>query len=177
MVTRESVLALAEKLSLSTTESTDEDEGVEKLTDMQEYLVSVISNPNNNVVASMNLSSIEETKKNIITDAGFSKTTSAELLKSLREYRYVDELNELREGCYTRWICLNKMNTSKYGNLQPKLTIGGILCEIKPNDVGVSLICKNKKRMFQFNMETSLVFQKLTHQEKILLYAIHAIEN
>lgn len=147
----------------------------EALIDVQQYIVTAIANPNNDVIANTSLSQIEETKRNILEDAGFTKASRAALQKSLREYRYIDELNELREGCYTRWICLDKMQLSAKGHLQPKLTIGGILCEIKLHDAGVSLVCKNKGRMFQFGMETSLVFQKLTGQESVILYALEVL--
>ena len=174
--TRKAILDAAKKLGVSATAGDDDDDDEDgALTDVQQYLVTAIANPNNDVIANTSLSQIETTKRNILEDAGFTKASCAALQKSLREYRYVDELNELREGCYTRWIPLDRMRTSARGHMQPKLTIGGILCEIKLHDAGVSLVCKNKGRMFQFGMETSLVFQKLTSQESVILYALEVL--
>ena len=52
---------------------------------------------------------------------------------------------------------------------------GGILCEIKIKD-SISLIMKNKNNyFFQVKLDEALIFQRLTNQEKIILYAIDLI--
>lgn len=137
------------------------------MTEIHEYLAHAIANPENNAVAELTHREIEETKYDILDQIGLSKKDTRMLMTKLKNYRYVDELSDLREGCYTRWISLQKDPI--------KLTNGGILCEIKVTDNGVSLVCKNAGRFFQFDMATSLVFQKLTCQEQIILYAMDSL--
>ena len=75
---------------------------------------------------------------------------------------------ELIEGRYIRWI-----NITNPTNI--KLTNGGILCEIKIEDY-VSLVMKNNiNQFFQINLDENLIFQKLTDQEKVILYAIDLV--
>lgn len=134
----------------------------------EEYLAHSIKNHNNDIVSKLTKEEIEDTKFDILDQLQLSKKELHTLMTKLKNYRYVDELSDLRDGCYTRWISLK--NTSL------KLTNGGILCEVKVQDDGVSLVCKNSLgRFFQFDMATSLVFQKLTCQEQIILYAIDTL--
>ena len=56
-----------------------------------------------------------------------------------------------------------------------KLTNGALLCDIKIED-NILLLCKNNmNRIFNVNMSENLIFQKLTDQEKIILYAIDCL--
>ena len=75
-------------------------------------------------------------------------------------------MQELRVGNYIRWIDLNSP-----GNLE--LKNGAMLSEIKIED-NIILVFKNfiSKRFFQINMDENLIFQKLSDQEKIILYAM-----
>ena len=60
------------------------------------------------------------------------------------------------------------------------LTNTAIFCHWKNNENGANLcICKNfgwNTSYFTIDLDKTLVFQKLTHQEKILLYAIEIME-
>ena len=87
------------------------------------------------------------------------------LIKKLEDYRYVDELPELQEGRYIRWI-----NLTDPDNL--KLTNGGVLCEIKIEDSVILVLKNNMNRFFQLNMDECLIFQRYSDQEKVILYAV-----
>ena len=101
----------------------------------------------------------------IINELNLSKKNTKELLKKLKDYQYIDEYSQLTEGRYLRWINLTNPDALK-------LTNGGILCEIKIKD-SISLIMKNKNNVFfQIKLDECLLFQRLTTQEKIILYAI-----
>jgi hypothetical protein len=85
------------------------------------------------------------------------------LHKQLEEYRYVDEMNELKYGAYIRWISLRDPN-------KIKLTNGGIICDILVKDNGIHVVCRNNMhRMFQIKLVECMVFQKLSDQERVLL--------
>lgn len=111
---------------------------------------------------------IKEMNLNILRELQLSKKDTMELLKKLNDYKYVDEMNELKYGSYIRWIPIEDPT-----NIH--LTMGALFCEIKITDDGVFCICKNygyKTRYFQISMDKNLIFQKLTSQELILLSAL-----
>ena len=86
-------------------------------------------------------------------------------LKKLKEYRYINNINDLNYGCYIRWINLKNIE-----NL--KLTNGGFICDIKINE-GIEILCRNNfNKLFQLRFDENLIFQKLTDQEKVLLSVV-----
>jgi len=140
------------------------------------YIEKAIANPNNDVISKYSTEEIEDIKQQILEDVQMSGRRRKQILVSLKGYRYVDELSELREGAYMRWIPLESTYESNGRDEEVKLTSGGILCDIRVTESGVALVCKNGMgRFFQCKMETSLVFQKLTEQEKVILYAMDVV--
>ena len=134
------------------------------------YLEKAVDNENNESIIDLTFDIIEDKKKDILDDLGLFKKDINEFLKKLNDYRYVDEMQELQYGAYYRWINLNNPDDLK-------LTIGGILCEIKVED-NVNIVFKNfMNKHFQINMEENLLFQKLTEQERIILYALDHLKN
>tara|TARA_B100001059_G_C17794053_1_gene561952 strand:+ start:560 stop:985 length:426 start_codon:yes stop_codon:yes gene_type:complete len=134
------------------------------------FLEKSLQNNNNKNISSLTFSDINKDKKNIINDLNLTKKESKKILDKLSEYRYIDEIPDLVEGRYIRWINLKNP-------YDIKLTNGGILCEIKMEDY-VSLVMKNNmNRLFQINLDENLIFQRLTEQEKIILYAIDVVNN
>jgi len=127
-----------------------------------------LNNNNNKNISTLTFDTINKEKELIINELNLSKKNTNELLKKLKDYQYIDEYPQLIEGRYIRWINIKNPDDIK-------LTNGGILCEIKIND-SISLILKNKNNVFfQIKLDESLVFQRLTNQEKIILYAIDLI--
>ena len=134
-----------------------------------EFLDKSLQNSNNKNISKLTFENINLQKSNIIGELNLSKKESKNLLNRLKDYQYVDEVPELVEGRYIRWVNITNPNNIK-------LTNGGILCEIKIQDY-VTLVLKNNiNRFFQINLDENLVFQKLTDQEKIILYAIDIID-
>lgn len=133
-----------------------------------EYLEKAINNEKNESLVNLTFNKIDKKKKEILNELELSKKENKELLKKLDNYRYVEEIPELQYGNYIRWINLNKPD-----NL--KLAKGGILCEIKIED-NIYLVIKNyMNKYFQINMEENLLFQKLSDQEMVILYALEYI--
>jgi hypothetical protein len=88
--------------------------------------------------------------------------TLEELLKKLIGYRYIDEIYQLEKGRYIRWIS-NKTQT---------LTNGGIVLDIKFLDTGTHIMCKNNRgQINQILFDESILFQKCSDQEHVLLMA------
>jgi hypothetical protein len=95
------------------------------------------------------------TRKKIVSKLSIDGT-------KLKEYRYVDELHELKTGGYVRWVNANDPT---------KLTNGGFVVRVDIEDEGTKILCKNGKLFFQFWMDECIVFQKITDQEHIILIA------
>jgi hypothetical protein len=80
----------------------------------------------------------------------------------------VDELDDLKNGSFIRWIPLNNPKLIE-------LNKGSIFCDTKLTDNGIFLVCKNfgyNNKSFCIKMEECLIFQKLTKQELVLLSAL-----
>ena len=103
--------------------------------------------------------------KEILDDASEMK----EYYKLLKEYRYVDELDELRYGSYIRWINISKDPISL------TLLRGGFIADIT-NKNGINILCKNRNKFFTIKMDRSVIFQKNTSQEKLLIQILDHIK-
>jgi hypothetical protein len=111
---------------------------------------------------------IKEMNLNVLKELHLPRKDTLELMSKLKDYKYVDEMNELKYGAYIRWIPIEDP-TNIY------LTQGAMFCEIKITDNGVFCVCKNygfKARHFQISMDKNLIFQRLTDQELVLLSAL-----
>lgn len=133
-----------------------------------DFLEKSLTNTNNNGIKDLTYSKINNVKQNILKELDLTKTHTNQLLKKLHDYRYIDELPELIEGRYLRWINLDDVNNIK-------LTTGGILCEIKVDDSIILVLKNNMNRFFQIIFDENLVFQRLSDQEKVILYAIDIV--
>lgn len=126
-------------------------------------LVKSLDNEDNVGLLNLDLSKIKSIKNDILQKLGLSREKLKKIHIQLKEYRYVDELPDIKYGSYIRWISLKDPSNIK-------LTNGGFICDIKIDDKGIHIVCRNNmNRFFQLCMSESLIFQKLNDQEKILL--------
>ena len=129
-------------------------------------LISALENDNNESIINNDKKTIAKMKNDILQNLGVSREELKRLHNLLKEYRFIDELPELQYGRYIRWINLREPNNIK-------LTKGGVICDITVDDEGITIICKNfMNKHFQLNMNEALIFQKITHQEQIILSAL-----
>lgn len=102
-----------------------------------------------------------------IAELNLDESISLDYCTRLTGYRYVDKLCDLRNGRLMRWI--------KRGNgvlTNGVLTNGGLLMNVKMDEKGVQLLCKNSaNRFFNIRFDDCLVFQKLTTEEQLILMA------
>ena len=131
-------------------------------------LLKALDDESNEILLNFTSDKIKEMNLNILKELRLSKQNTLEILKKLTDYKYVDEMNELKYGAYIRWIPIEDPT-----NIH--LTKGALFCEMKITDEGVFCLCKNygfKSRHFQISMDKNLIFQKLTDQELVLLSAL-----
>jgi hypothetical protein len=131
-------------------------------------LLKALDDESNESLMNFTTDKIKEMNLNIVKELKLPRKETIDIMNKLKDYKYVDEMNELKYGSYIRWIPIEDP-TNIY------LTKGAIFCEMKITDDGVFCICKNygfKSRHFQISMDKHLIFQKLTDQELILLSAL-----
>ena len=131
-------------------------------------LLKALEDETNETLLNFTTDKIKEMNLNILKELHLSKQDTLDILQKLRDYKYVDEMNELKYGAYIRWIPIEDPTNVH-------LTKGALFCEMKITDDGVFCVCKNygfKSRHFQISIDKNLIFQKLTEQELVLLYAL-----
>jgi hypothetical protein len=136
-----------------------------------ENLLKALDNENNSKLLKLNNSKIKQMKFDILKELQLPKDDLITYMNKLKEYIYIDEMNDLRIGGFIRWIPLKDPD-------EIYLTSGAILSEINVTDNGVLLNCKNfAKKHYQIKLDECLIFQKLSDQEKVLLCALDALSN
>jgi hypothetical protein len=134
-------------------------------------LLKALDDESNESLMNFNSTKIKQMNLELISELNLNKSENKTIMDKLSGYKYIDEINDLRYGTYIRWIniedpkkiCLNK---------------GALFCNIEITKDGIILICKNfgyKNKHFRLNMDSNLIFQKLTEQENILILALDHI--
>jgi hypothetical protein len=111
---------------------------------------------------------IQDRKKQILQKLVLEKDELRHYQKLLLEYRYVDEVDELRIGSYLRFFRLTS-NTLD-------LRSGGFLADIQLKKEQIILLLKNRNRFFNLKLNECILFQKNTTQEKILIQILDQIK-
>ena len=138
--------------------------------DTIDYLKLSIENENNKSILNLTTKIIKERKKEIINELPINNNEKNILKKKLKEYRYIDEIHELHIGAFIRWIKFEIDNNVS-------ITNGGLLTDVLFEDNIQLLLKNNKNRFFRVNFNDNFIFQKITDQEKIILFAIDNINN
>jgi hypothetical protein len=131
-------------------------------------LLQALDDESNDTLFNFTTDKIRGMNLNILKELHLPKKETIDMYNKLKDYKYVDEMNELKYGTYVRWIPIEDPN-----NIH--LTKGALFCEMKITDDGVFCVCKNfgyPSRHFQISMDKNLIFQKLTDQEMVLLSAL-----
>lgn len=118
----------------------------------------------------MSSGKIKELKNNILQKLYLTREELLHYHKVLKQYRYVDEIDEIKIGAYIRWF-----NLTKQDNI--KLTNGGIILDITKGNDDILIICKNNRnRIFSLNLNKCIIFQKISSQEQILIKIVDYIQ-
>jgi hypothetical protein len=131
-------------------------------------LLKALDDDTNESLMNFTTQKLREMILKILKELQLPRNETIELMKKLKDYKYVDEMKDLKYGTYLRWIPINDPEDIQ-------LTKGGIFCEMKVKEDGVYIICKNygyNRKHFQIKLDENLIFQKLTEQELVLLSAL-----
>ena len=99
-------------------------------------LMQALDDDTNENLLNFTSSKIKEMNYNILKELHLTKDETLNVLKKLDNYKYIDEMNDLKYGTYIRWIPIDDVKSIN-------LLKGAIFCEMKITDDGVFLICKN----------------------------------
>jgi hypothetical protein len=136
--------------------------------DISEVLNNAIDDESNESLLGLTTVKIKEMNLKVVNELCLPKEEALDIMRKLIDYKYVDEMDDLKYGTYIRWIKLNNPDDLN-------LTKGAIFSDIKITDQGVNLICKNfgdSSKRFTIKMDECLIFRKLTNQEMVLLSAL-----
>ena len=136
--------------------------------DISEVLNNAIEDETNETLLGLTTVKIKELNLKVINELCLPKEDALGIMRKLNDYKYVDEMDDLKYGTYIRWIKLNDPDDLN-------LTKGAIFSDIKITEQGVNLICKNfgdSSKRFTIKMDECLIFRKLTNQEMVLLSAL-----
>jgi hypothetical protein len=81
----------------------------------------------------------------------------------LNDYRYVDEVDELRIGSFIRYFVL------KDNDDVLKLARGGFIVDIQASKENIVILCKNNGNFWKIKINNCVIFQKNTKQEEVLI--------
>ena len=112
---------------------------------------------------------IKTMKNNILQRMLFDRDELKAYHKLLTSYRYIDEIDELKYGSYIRWFNIKKSSL--------KLLNGGFIIDITNRNGDIVILCKNGlNRLFNLKMNESIIFQKNTKQEELLIKILDHIK-
>ena len=163
---------------------------VSLLMDIQ-ALDKALENEENASIMQTSHSEIKKKKNDILQKLQLKGTVLKTMHATLIGYKYIDNIDELTVGRYVRWISLKRPD-------HISLTNGAHVCNISiqnyadadhnDNDsdddedqecktcVRCKVVRNGKPLFFNLNFDESLVFQKITEQEWIILDALAALE-
>lgn len=152
----------------------NEDEG-DNILNVDE-LLDALDNDKNDSILKHTPAEINETKYNLFKSLNLNEDHIQDLLNRLNDYRFIENIDDLVEGSYIRWINLNELP-------EFKLKMGAKLLNIKTKeddeDNNLLSCVKFLGRMtsyFNIKFENNLIFQKLSEQELMLLYVINSMK-
>lgn len=141
---------------------------IEKLIEDQKLVNKIqesFEDERNEDLSDLTFSKIKSIKNNILQKLQLDKETLKDYHSKLKNYRYIDEINELKYGNFIRSINLNKESLDEI-----KLNNGGFLIDIKPTNDGIILTLRNRRNnIYSLKMNENIIFQKLNEQEEIIL--------
>jgi hypothetical protein len=136
-----------------------------------EKLDHALENEKNENMFHLSLDKIMEMNVKIINELKLPKKDALVLCKKLNECMFIDELSDIREGAYIKWIPIKDDSLSDI-----KLKEGAFICGYEIGEKGVYIKCKNFRHgYFSLYLENNLIFQKLSNQELIILTAMKYI--
>lgn len=110
---------------------------------------------------------IKEIKNNVLQRLYLSREELKHYHAVLKDYIFVDEMDEIKLGCYLRWF-----NLARFSEENPSLTLvrGGFVIDFRQGTDDIVIVCKSvMNRKFTLQLNKCIIFKKLSSQEQILV--------
>ena len=133
----------------------------------RDEIESALENERNSKIMELDSSKIAQEKNDILQKLQLPRDKLKYFTQTLRNYRYIDDINDIIVGNYIRWINLGDPE-------HIKLTNGAFASDFKETPETIYIVCKNAYgRFFNVDLHKCLIFQKLNGQEETLLAVIN----
>lgn len=110
-----------------------------------------------------NSSNIFLEKQNVFNELNLSKNLIQEFHKKLQYYKIIDNISQINEGKYIRWL---KINTNK-------LTNGALVCDVEITDKDIFINCKTINNIFiTVSYNKNILFEKISDDELLLINVV-----
>ena len=107
--------------------------------------------------------SIRKERENAVIDLNLPEKSLNTFLTKLEKYIYITKICDIQRGKYARWIKKKLDDSDEY---DPKLSFGGVICDIKFNDTGTYILCHSfGKYYFSLKFDNFSFFQKISDEE------------
>ena len=138
--------------------------------EQMEELLGALDNEENESIMGLTSRKVKQKKNDILQRLQIKGDELKLLHKKLKNYRYCENSNDLRFGFYIRWIYLSDPDDMF-------LTNGGLICDMKVIKGRLHVICKNNyNNLMQLKFDESIIFQKLSNQERVILDILDYLE-
>ena len=100
---------------------------------------------------------------------GFPDDIKTELLETLKEYRVCNDMCDLIEGRYIRWIPIKDLDNVH-------LTRGAFVVDVEIGNP-IKILCKSAiNRYFRIMYDECILFQKITPEEYVILTVLDYLD-
>lgn len=114
-------------------------------------------------IKKFNSSNIFLEKQYVFNELNLPKDLIEEFHKKLQYYKVIDNISQINEGTYIRWI---KINTNK-------LTNGALVCDIEISDIDILIYCKTINNKFiTLSYNKNILFEKIGDDELLLINVV-----
>jgi len=114
-------------------------------------------------IKKFNSSNIFLEKQNIFNELNLSKNLIQEFHKKLQYYKIIDNISQINEGKYIRWI---KINTKKLMN-------GALVCDVEITNEDILINCKTINNTFiTVSYNKNILFEKISDDELLLINVV-----
>lgn len=119
----------------------------------------------------MTTGKIKEIKNNVLQKLYLTREELLNYHEKLKDYIYIDEIQEITIGAYIRWFDLQEKNIDNI-----ILQKGAFIADFNKGKDDINIVCKSmSNRYFSIPMNKCIIFKKLSMNEKILIKIIDHI--
>jgi hypothetical protein len=137
-------------------------------------ILNAMNKSENSTIANLTLKKIAQRRREILSTLNLPTDKMEDFDRRLQLYRVIEDPCELKHTQLLRWIPLRSLETKPY------LTLGGTLFSVKlrPDDGLHQITIRNVKRfVFQIKFELTVMFQRLSREELLILRAVEYVED